>query len=436
MGSFWSWWTLWAGATLLWGLTQEASVDPKNSGGEEFLTAFLQNYEPSYSKAYLYLLLTSLSDSPTSVSVLSRVDGTSQKVTVGPGQSVMVNISAKAEMAGSNTFQHAVVVHSDHTISVQAINAKPYTADVTLLWPVRALGTEYFVLTPSSTLNQKVKEFAVVAGAAGASVSIQLKGLVTFQGKSYQAGNVLNVTLEAYQVAQVQSMANLSGSKVTASSPVAVLSGHSCAQKNTNCNHVVEQLLPTSAWGTRYVVPPLSFQTHYDLAYVMASQATKLTYNLGGTAGSRELQAGDVAEFEIQQSRPLYLSADVGIQVLLFGTGATKDGNTYDPHLVLLPDVAAYCPAYVVKKVPGSKGVALVVAPTDATDELTMDGQRLGAKLTWAPVPGSEFSYAEVDLGVTDSIHVATATDSFELLIFGLDQPVSFGTAAACSQSE
>ncbi|XP_014408997.2 IgGFc-binding protein [Camelus ferus] len=435
MGSFWSWWTLWAGATLLWGLTQEASVDPKNSGGEEFLTAFLQNYEPSYSKAYLYLLLTSLSDSPTSVSVLSRVDGTSQKVTVGPGQSVMVNISAKAEMAGSNTFQHAVVVHSDHTISVQAINAKPYTADVTLLWPVRALGTEYFVLTPSSTLNQKVKEFAVVAGAAGASVSIQLKGLVTFQGKSYQAGNVLNVTLEAYQVAQVQSMANLSGSKVTASSPVAVLSGHSCAQKNTNCNHVVEQLLPTSAWGTRYVVPPLSFQTHYDLAYVMASQATKLTYNLGGTAGSRELQAGDVAEFEIQQSRPLYLSADVGIQVLLFGTGATKDGNTYDPHLVLLPDVAAYCPAYVVKKVPGSKGVALVVAPTDATDELTMDGQRLGAKLTWAPVPGSEFSYAEVDLGVTDSIHVATATDSFELLIFGLDQPVSFGTAAACSQT-
>ncbi|XP_029094684.1 IgGFc-binding protein isoform X2 [Monodon monoceros] len=435
MGSLRSWWMLWAGATLLWGLTQEASVDPKNSGGEEFLTAFLQNYNLGYSKAYLYLLLSSLSDNLTSVSILSQVDGTSQKVTVGPGQSVMVNITAKAEMVGSNTFQRAVVVHSDRTISVQAINAKPNTADVTQLWPVRALGTEYFVLTPSSASSQNLKEFAVVAGAAGASVSIQLKGSVTFQRKSYSAGNVLSVTLDPYQVAQVQSTANLSGSKVTASSPVAVLSGHSCAQKNTNCNHVVEQLLPTSAWGTYYVVPPLSFQTRSDLVYVVASQATKLTYNLGGTNGSRELQAGNVAEFEIQQSQPLYLSADVGIQVLLFGTGTTKDGVTYDPHLVLIPDVAAYCPAYVVNSVPNSKCVALVVAPTKAAGELTIDGQRLGANLTWAVVPGSEFSYAEVDLGTTDSIHVAEAATNFGLLTFGLNQDVSFGTAAACGRT-
>lgn len=411
-------------------------MDPQSSGGEEFLTAFLQNYNQKYSKAYLCLLLSSLSDSLTSVSILSQADGTTQKVTVRPGQSVLVNISAKAEMVGSNTFQHAVVVRADRAISVQAVNAKPYTADVTLLRPVHALGTEYFVLTPSSPSSRNLKEFAVVAGAAGASVSIQLKGSVTFKGKSYAAGHVLSVTLDPYQVAQVQSTANLSGSKVTASSPVAVLSGHSCAQKNSNCNHVVEQLLPTSAWGTRYVVPPLSFHSQHDVVYVMASQATKLTYHLGGTTRSRRLQAGKVAKFEIQQSRPLYLSADVGIQVLMFGAGTTKDGETYDPHLVLIPDVAAYCPAYVVRSVPGSKGVALVVAPTKAADELTMDGQRLGAKLSWAAVPGSEFSYAELDFGTTDSVHVAEASTSFGLLIFGLDQDVSFGTAAACGRSE
>ena len=147
-------------------------MDPQSSGGEEFLTAFLQNYNPGYSKAYLCLLLSSLSDSLTSVSILSRADGTTQKVTVRPGQSVLVNISAKAEMVGSKTFQHAVVVRADRAISVQAVNAKPNTADVTLLRPVRALGTEYFVLTPSSPSSRNLKEFAVVAGAAGASVSI------------------------------------------------------------------------------------------------------------------------------------------------------------------------------------------------------------------------------------------------------------------------
>ncbi|KAM5210177.1 IgGFc-binding protein [Hipposideros larvatus] len=436
MGSLWSCWTLWAGATLLWGLTQKASVDASNTGEEEFLTAFLQNYQAGYGKAYLHLLITSQSNSPASVSVFSRADGTLQNVIVGPGQSVTVDINIKSELIGSKTFHYAVVVRSHQPISVLAINSKPNTGELTLLRPVSALGTEYFVFTPPSVSARNVKEFAVVAGATGASVSVQLKGAVTFQGKFYPSGNVLSVTLGPYEVAQVQSEADLSGSKVTASSPIAVLSGHSCAQKHTSCNHVMEQLLPTSAWGTHYVVPTLSSQTRFDLVYVMASQTTKLTYNHGGTSGSRSLQAGDVSEFEVRHSRSLYLSANVGIQVLLFGTGATKDKITYDPYLVLIPDVESYCPAYVVNSISGFNGVVMMVAQTKATDEVTVDGQKLGASLAWTDVPGCEFSYAEVDISTGDMVHKFKATTNFGLLTLGLAQSGGYGTAAACSQAQ
>ncbi|KAM6223680.1 IgGFc-binding protein [Rhynchocyon petersi] len=435
MGSLWCWSMFWAGATLMWGLTQEAFVSPRNTGGEEFLVAFLQNYQPGYSDASLHLLISSLSESPASVSVLSRVDAASQKVTVKPGESVTVTINSKAEMIGSKIFQNAVVVHSDHKVSVQAVNAKPSTAEITLLRPVRTLGTEYFVLTPPSSSVKNLKEFAVVAGAEGATVSVQLKGAVTFQKKFYASGSVLSVTLESYTVAQIQSEGDLSGSKVTATSPVAVFSGHSCAQKHTSCNHVVEQLLPTSSWGTQYVVPSLASQNRYDLVFVVAKGATTLTYNLGGTTGSRGLQEGDVAEFEVRPSHPLYLTADVGIQVLLFGTGATKDGVTYDPYLVLVPAVAAYCPAYVVKSVPGVKSLALAVVPTKAAEGLTMDGLALRTKVSWNLVPGSAFSYAEVDLGTTNKTHLAEATTDFGLLIFGLADAVGFGTAAPCGRT-
>lgn len=411
-------------------------MDPSNAGGEEFLTAFLQNYQPGYVKGKLHLLLTSLSDSPASVAILSQADGTSQNVTVKPGHSVMVNIGTKAEMIGSNLFQHAVLVHSDRNISVQAINIKPNTEELTLVRPVGALGTKYFVFTPPSASAKNVKEFAVVAGAKGATISVQLKGAVTFLGNFYPGGSVLTVTLKPYQVAQVQSTADLSGSKVTASSPVVVLSGHSCAQKHTSCNHVVEQLLPTSAWGTHYVVPPLASQSRYDLVYAVASQPTKLTYNHGNVIGSRGLQEGDLIEFEVRPSRPLFLSADVGIQVLLFGAGGTRGKITYDPYLVLIPDVEAYCPAYVVNSFPGSKSVALVVAQTKDADKLTIDGHKLGNKLTWATVPGSAFSYAEVDLNNTNTIHMTMANTSFGLLTFWLSQSGGYGTAAACSRSE
>ncbi|XP_016064626.1 PREDICTED: IgGFc-binding protein [Miniopterus natalensis] len=435
MGSLWSWWTLWAGATLLWGFTQEASVDPSNTEGEEFLTAFLQNYQPEYIRSHLELLITSLSDSPASVNVVSQADNSSQNVTVNPGQPVAVTIHAKAEMVGSKIFQHAVLVHSDRSITVQAINTKPNTGELTLLRPVSALGTEYFVFTPRGTSAQNLKEFAVVAGAKGANVRVHLKGGVAFEDKFYAAGSVLNVILKPYQVAQVQSMADLSGSKVTASSPVAVLSGHSCVQKHTSCNHVVEQLLPTSAWGTRYVVPPLSSQTRYDLVYVLASQATKLTYHHGTTSGSKKLQEGGVMEFEVRPSHALYLQADVGIQVLLFGTGATRDRMDYNPYLVLIPDVESYCSAYVISNIPASTGLALVVSQIKDAPKLTVDGHRLGERLTWLAVPGSEFSYVEVDLNATALIHMAMANAHFGLLTFWLVQSEGYGTAGACSQN-
>lgn len=409
-------------------MTQGTSVD--------FLAAFLQNYMPNYHRASLQLLLSSLSDHSASVSIHCHADGTEQNVTVNPGQSVLVSVSSKAEMFGSKVFQHAVTIHSDREISAQAINTKPNTAELTRLWPVRVLGTEYFAVTPPGVSSKNVKEFAVVVGAAGASVTMKLKGSATFQNKFYPAGSIITLTLQPYQVAQVQSTSELSGSRITANSPVAVFSGHSCAQKHTNCNHVVEQLLPTSAWGTRYVVASLSSQTRYDLVYVVASKTTKLSYNQGGTTGSRGLQEGDVTEFETRQSQPLYLSADVGIQVLQFGTGATRDEITYDPYLALVPDVAAYCPAYVVKSLPGTEGVALVVTQTKAVNELTLEGQKMGAKLSWTAVPGSEFSYAEVDLGHTDEIHLIEATTNFGLLTFGLLQAASYGTAGACGRSE
>lgn len=102
----------------------------------------------------------------------------------------------------------------------------------------------------------------MVAGRAGASVTMGLKAAVTFQGTVHPAGGVISVTLQPSEVVQLQSTADLSGSRVTASGPVAVFVGHSCAYKHTNCNRVVEQLLPTSAWGTHYVVPTLASQSH------------------------------------------------------------------------------------------------------------------------------------------------------------------------------
>lgn len=180
-------------------MTQEASANLRNTGGREFITAFLQNYQPGYVKGNLFLALTSLSSNTSGVTIFSEADGRTQKIMLKSGESVMIHIGASSEMIGSNLFQHTVFIDSQYDISVQAINSRPNTGEITLLWPVSALGTEYFVFTPPSTLTKNVKEFAVVAGLDPVSVNIRLKGAVTFQSKLYPAGNVLSISLHPGQ---------------------------------------------------------------------------------------------------------------------------------------------------------------------------------------------------------------------------------------------
>lgn len=62
-------------------------------------------------------------------------------------------------------------------------------------------------------------------------------------------------------------------------------------------------------------------------------------------------------------------------------------------------------------------------------------GRHWGAKLAWVAGPGSEFSYAEVDLGTADKMHTAKAPSSFGLLTLGLAQAVGYRTGAVCNLS-
>uniref|UniRef100_A0A6I8NET5 VWFD domain-containing protein n=1 Tax=Ornithorhynchus anatinus TaxID=9258 RepID=A0A6I8NET5_ORNAN len=402
--------------------------------GREFVTAFMQNYQVGYSAANLSLRITSL-EAAADVSVSSHASGDELRVTVAPGQTETVVIPASAEVTGSDVSERAVVIRASQDVAVLAVNAKPNTAEVTQVFPLAALGTEYFVLTPPGNSAKHFRQFVVVAGPAGASVDVLLTGSATFRGTFHPAGSRLAAALGPYGVAQVQSTSDLSGSRVTSNRPVAVLSGNTCVQKHTSCNHVTEQLLPTASWGTTFVVPPASFQSRYDLAYVVAARTTELRFVHGGTPGSQALKSGQVVALEVRPTRPLLLEANAGIQVLLFGAGGARGAVSYDPYLALVPPVTSYCSAYVAAGLPGVQNLAVLVAPAADVAGVTLDGEALGPGSPWTTVPGSDFSYAEVEFGPAGQNHaLRIAQGAFGLLTIGLAQATGFGTGAACGE--
>ncbi|XP_044291085.1 IgGFc-binding protein-like [Varanus komodoensis] len=419
------------------------------SHGKEFVTAFLYNLRQSQPDPKFTLLINGYHPE-TNVLVTVNNPNFQKTVTVNEGQVVSIQLPSSLEMLDSGLFDGTVKIQANKDISVFSCNHKLYSSGSTVVYPVEQLGKLYYVVTPSGDLENTFKEFAVVAHNSPTLVDILLTGAVTFRGLSYPAGSRLVVDLKAFQAIQLQSSDDLSGTRVESVEPVAVLSGHSCARKHTACDHVVEQLLPVSSWGTTYIVPSLSYQSKFYITYVLASQNTSISYQSGLQKRTRNMVAGEVIQIATKSSQPLFISADERIQVLFF-SGGTISGNLsydqliplsadapegsqlYDPFLINIPALESYCRQYHIDGMGQNDNYIIIIAITSESSQIQLAKKPI-ENIQWQAIPGTEYSWAELSLGTKATVlPIEHLTSSFGVVTFGGSYRDGYGSVALCS---
>ncbi|XP_072836222.2 IgGFc-binding protein isoform X1 [Pogona vitticeps] len=417
---------------LLSGLALWAGPCLGSSPGKTFVTAFLYNFKQSLRNTNLEVLLTGYHPE-TTVTVIAKGVQFQRTVSLDQGQTLSIELPNSLEMSKSSIYDKTVLIQANKEISVYSRNHKDYTIGTTAVYPVQQLGTLYYVITPEGSMEDTFKEFAVIAYETPTRVTIHLKGIVTFEKKVYPSGSTIDINLEAFQVIQLQSHTDLSGTKVESDATVAVLSGHSCAQKYTHCDHVVDQLLPVASWGTTFIVPSLVFQRQPDIAYIAASQNTLITYQSQSAQNSRQMEAGEVIQLNIQPLQSLYISANHGIQVLFFFTGATRGSKLYDPFLINIPPIARYCRSYHFDAMSSFENYAVIVAKTSEAGEITL-GKTAIRYVKWRPISGTEYSWAQYNLGRGNSANTLEHPSApFGLFLFGVSQREGYGSVGLCS---
>lgn len=128
--------------------------------------------------------------------------------------------------------------------------------------PSDSLGVDYVVVTHCEKNHCFV---GIVATQPDTSVNITLRlrhsydvtinSSLDYEGQVFWDGDVIEEVLGAFQAMQVLcNECDMSGSRVTASFPVAVLAGGAIGNMSENGDIVLEFLPPTDALGTRHVV--------------------------------------------------------------------------------------------------------------------------------------------------------------------------------------
>uniref|UniRef100_A0AAY5F3D3 VWFD domain-containing protein n=1 Tax=Electrophorus electricus TaxID=8005 RepID=A0AAY5F3D3_ELEEL len=404
--------------------------------GKEFALSFMQNYKPGNNAGETRLMVEVSSPPGAILSTKVKVTALGKvfEKTLQPGAGESFQLPNEVEMTGSIKSKQTVRVEADQEILVLSLNFKTYSADTSVIYPVKDWGTEYYIYTPKMGPPDTFKEFSVTNQGIQNTVEIQLMGAVKFQGQQYQKGSKFTIDLEPFESVQIQSNEDLTGSKISAKQPVAVFTGHSCTWYFSDCNHVYEQLLPVSSWGTAFSVATLAYLQppfRFDTVIIQASQKTQVKIiNQDGPGSPMPMVPGETLSINIPYPNSLQITADKGIQVLYeFNGGANQNGVLNDPFLITILSTDRWATSYTMDGQASFTNEAIIIARTKDVGKLTLDESPISKDLQWTQVAKSEYSWSQFMYGDGSGFNQVAHPDSpFALYSFGVSSENGYGS--------
>jgi autotransporter-associated beta strand protein len=407
-----------------------------NSGTEFWLT-FPGNYAPDTNSPPQVLL--SISGSFGTIGAVS-IPGVPfvTNFTIPASGLTNITLPSLADLGDAiDTIQtNGVHVTAGSPVNVDAFDHVAYTTDAYLGLPIKTLGTLYMVLgyrnvfTGVPELNGT--EFALVACQDNTTVTIVPSSTVG----GHAAGTPYNILLMQGQTYQLRNTndapADLTGTTLSSSGPIAVFGGHQCADIPSSnvffCDYVVEQLLPTAFWGTNFVTVPLATRTKADTFRCVALQGQTVVFTNGVTEAT--LGQGQVTEFQLTNAAQI--TATGPILVAQYGNSSDYDGvANADPLMMQVIPTSLYASSYQVvtpftNYFPSTTNFLNLTVPTAAIGKVVLDS---------GFIPSSAFSvigtsgYSAAQVGVSSGLHHLLTTNGtpFGVEVYGWSTYDAYG---------
>ena len=363
----------------------------------------------------------------------------------------------------------SVHIVSSDDVTVYALNQATTTSDAFLVLPTDAIAEDYVVIcypsdvrvsTVTGTLdyNSTPSQFAVVATQDSTSVDIT-PSAPTPSNPSQLRQRIFLDKGQSYLVQadlRLPGTADLTGSLIKASRPVALFAGHQrtvlpLSFKSTLSSRdcLVEQINPIRAWGKSAFLTPLAQSSNEAL---VGSDIYRVVAAFDSTAvivdGQERtiLAAGTFFEDnittarEVKTSRPA-LTALYKKTSSLQGQGQGNVTRVGDPFMMLIPPAEQFMSSYrfinIQSYIYDTKGGSIVavdsvyteqwtnvVIPTLGIPSLRLDGAQVNPGL-FSQISTTGFSWAQIRM--TDGVHVITADTTFGIYVYGYGDANSYG---------
>ncbi|TKB96387.1 LamG-like jellyroll fold domain-containing protein, partial [Pedobacter cryophilus] len=395
----------------------------KDSKGNDFWLTFPENNSNS-GTAYLYISGEQNTTGNVSVPGLNF----SQNFNVTVGQITTITLPNTVFLAlSAATENKGIHVTAAKEVTIYGMNQRSATTDAYLGLPTDVLGLEYMVMSYQGGFNGG--QIGIVSTVNNTTVSFKL----TATTGNYIAGTTYSINLNQGQTFYLKNTADLTGSLITSTNPVAVFSGNQCANVPTTsfaCDHLVEQMTPANTWGKNFVSMPLKNRVGDTYRFLAGTNNTVLTIN-GVVVAT--LNRGQF--FEKIYTPALNITASEPILVAQYANGTSYDNKTGDPFMMLVSPYEQFLGAYTITT-PATgfpNNYTNIVASTAAVGTIKLDGNIISSTL-FSPIGNSGFSGAQIDLSVGNHNLISNGLP-FGVSVYGFNNADSYGYPAGSSYS-
>lgn len=241
----------------------------------------------------------------------------------------------------------AINIKSDNPVTVHATVRYNKISEGFTVLPVNVLGKEYIVSSSGDKsvyyppYNSFPSLSGIVAAFDGTEVNFTLGGNSSTVTSSGQIpGETRKKLLNKGDVWMLSSKgrdADLTGSKIVSSKPVAVISGNHAANvpasKNDHFGYIVEMEIPTYSWAFNYHVPQIYPRKYSPVIRIFAKEPNTSIYLNGTLYSNLTLSDGTLGKGylelrinKVSSGKSGTISADKPIAVTLYNTGVEEDG--------------------------------------------------------------------------------------------------------------
>lgn len=415
----------------------------------------------------LRIFVTNQHEQPTLV-LISSLRGYTRHAIVPPGVTQEINPPSSFEMLSKLDYDKGIWIHPLNP-------ARKISVSIMKVALVNSLSGNYLALPPVSYQNLNKYEYFVTSYfwnnrlPTNYSSTVVLVGCETntsvmitpsqqvevpphFLAPSYphgtlNAGESYTVTLQPMETLHIESIYDLTATRIISDKPLTVLGSHECADVPVGvefCDYLVEQFPATITWGRFFLLAsPNSRETgeHYKIIVLKSLTSAKVKCVPDGGGDSPELghvtmlfnASGDSREFKLGANRLCSVVADKPILLVQYSLGYFLD-HIGDPFMLMIPPVEQYTNHYTVTSPTSFNNHLTITVPLEyyGNSKILLNGTTITA---WSPVYCSNediCGYAArfpVPPG-THMLHHADINGKFMVLTYGFEYHDGYGQIA------